>query len=83
MNIFKHIYYYLFPNWKVIKALRGEWTDGPNTVTWSICVFEIKYSKRLNKYKLVLSGNSPKKHPMYDIAIKYLNTFENELQKEN
>lgn len=65
-------FYYLFPNYEVYEVYRGKWMMN-DTIIWSIVVYEIMYSKRLNKYKLKIIGTDGKKHPVYPQVIIRLN----------
>lgn len=72
----KRIYYWLFPDWKTIKVLHGNWTSNKSGSIWDVAIYKIQYSKGLNKYRLKLSGYWPLKHPQYETAIEYLNYYE-------
>lgn len=74
----KKLYYWLFPDWQVVEVIRGVWLCAYRDMIYSYVVYEILYSKRLNKYKLRCSGTNWDKHPKYPEVIKRLNQLNNE-----
>lgn len=77
----KKIYYWLFPDWKIVEVMMSRWNIGQGSLFndfTELVSYTFLYSKRLNKYKLKLSGHKPKFHPMYKEAIQVLNKLENE-----
>ena len=78
MNLLKKIRLWFINDWKVIKVLQGQWhLDGADIPSY-YTVYEIHYSSARNKYKLKGSGFRYKEHPMYTLAIKYLNEYESD-----
>lgn len=74
----KKIYYWLFPEWKIIEVIQGKWVTVFGDHIHSYVVYEILYSKRLSKYKLRCSGTNWNKHPNYLEVIKTVNRLNNE-----
>jgi hypothetical protein len=78
----KKLWYKVFPEYKIIKVLRGEWNINVTSDIFNdykekrYCLYEILYSQRLNKYKLKLMGYDASNHPMYPIAIRYMRAYE-------
>jgi len=77
----KKLFSLFCPKWQVKEAYRGKWeVENYENFTGSFlymsedsCVFEIMHSKTRNEWKLVMSGKSPKKHPMYPEVVERLN----------
>lgn len=67
MKLLKRIYDHLFPEYVTLWADKAIW-DINTDIGWewtNHAVYEVKYSIKLNKLKLVTSGYKPKQHKHY------------------
>ena len=69
----KKIWYRLFPKYELTRTILGQWNISVSTDMFGnyketkYCHFDLKYSKRLNKYKVSCRGYDPKNHGLYSI----------------
>lgn len=65
-------------DWELRQALQGKWdvtvtrNDGTQYVKDERCLFEIYYSKHLNKYRVECSGYRPKEHSLYPDVVQWI-----------
>jgi len=79
MNLLKTVKLWFTNDWKIVEVINGRWEFGQGsfmTDFTELVSYTFYYSKRLNKYKLEISGHKPEFHPIYSTAIKRLNEYE-------
>lgn len=64
-----------YPVWTDIGVWNFSHPVYPFKTGESRCTFEILYSRTRNKYQLKTSGDSPKTHSKYHVAVQKLNEF--------
>lgn len=69
------------------KLFKSDWqTVWAYVSSWPLpihrAVYEIQFSKRRNKYRLILEGYRPKQNDSYPEAVKLLNQFQEDLRKQ-
>lgn len=56
----------IFGDWESIKTYRGKWgIDRGNYIVDKFCLYDVQYSKSLNKYRVKYSGYEAKSHLLY------------------
>lgn len=67
------------PNdWRTIQGFRGRWIDEFDVPTGT-CFHEIQYSMERNKFRIVSSGDRPKRHTIYLDAVNALSEYNRKL----
>jgi hypothetical protein len=81
------LWYKIFPNYELVRTVTGIWNISVTDFLFGnysenkYCRFYLKYSKRINHYKVSCSGYNPKDHALYTVYVNESCRLNNEVDK--
>lgn len=70
-------------DWFPVWSLNAEWMEGDLSDMFEMASYEIEYSKKRKRYRLILHGYKPKLHAKYAKAVEVFNRLQNTLSESD